>query len=993
MVMFPPQHDEPGNGDGPVSATEPTVSSLTPQSRRGRWLSPTPDSLLGIGGEHDLTRDSIKARLFPTLGARVDALPAKIARFSVLRRLGEGGMGVVFVAYDDQLDRKIAIKLLRGHHRSDEHSRSRVRLKREAQALARLSHPNVVGVHEVGEWRGEDYIAMELVPGQTLRKWLSRPRPWSDIVAVLVQAGRGLHAAHEAGLVHRDFKPDNVMVDDDGRVRVLDFGLVRASESGESELSESEFEPDMQPLDQPLTRAGSVMGTPVYMAPEQHEGKPVDALSDQFSFCVTAFEALFGQRPFASASLYELIEATRVGAVREIPRDSKVPRRVRETVLRGLEADPARRWPSMAALLAELEAVADRHSRRPWTLLAAGSAGAIVAGVLVGSWPTPELDPESRCAGIDASALAGSWDDVRRAEIEQAMLATGAPYAASSFAVFAAELDAWSGEWVAAEREACEATHVSEVQSSALLERRQVCLANQARRVEGLLAAFTNADSSVLDRTGELLAQLPDPTRCTDPDRQPVELEPALAEQVAAIEVELGKVEGLLAVGRLERAGELLDGLAGSPVRASQPAIDVRISGFGLELEWARGHQPEVADRWRALAGEARLHGLAELETDLRVELAIAAVGSLPKLELERWLIDDAELALAASDERDSRRVFRLARARLQLLARQGHYEQAKLGYLALITEIEPHGWRDLSAFFRLALAGVEAELGDLDAAERDYQAGRSLLAEQWGPAHPLVAAADHDLAIVAIDRGDFDRARTLLDQAEAIHRINPGSLALADDRSARAGLALSTGNLAEAGEVARAALEVYERELGPNHETTLRMIEIRGIVRYFEGDLDGSLADYDRVLPEYVARFGEHDVQVGLLHVNRGDTLLALGRASEALAEHQRGFDTLMAAVPGHPVIGSARAGRGEARLALGEHALAIEDLELAVTEIEPGEVTELAETRFALARALAAAGRDPDRVAELGDQARSSFEQLGLTTLVETLDRWRRH
>jgi serine/threonine protein kinase/tetratricopeptide (TPR) repeat protein len=996
--MFPPSNDEAPTAPG-EHATDPSSSaarrSATRSSRAGG--SPTPDSLLGIdGSEQKVLRDSIKARLFPAMTGGVEpdiegSGTPKIARFTVLRRIGEGGMGVVFAAYDEELDRKLAIKLLRSKHRSDD--RSRARLLREAQALARLSHPNVVGVHEVGEWRGEVYLAMEFVPGETLRRWLVRPRPWLEIVDVLIQAGRGLQAAHEAGLIHRDFKPDNVMVGEDRRVRVLDFGLVRASEDSSAHDERAERPEDvatvLHPLALSLTRVGSLLGTPIYMSPEQHVGAPATASGDQFSFCVTAFEALFGRRPFVGDSLIALIEAARDGQIQAVPKDSRVARRVREAVLRGLAADPAQRWPSMAALLAELDAGRGRRAGS-WPLLAAAGTGAILAGVLAASWPEAEVAPT--CASVDASALAGTWDPARRQQIEQAMLATGLPHAASSFAVLANALDVWTGEWVATGRRSCEATHVHAVQSSAVLERQQACLRGQVRRVDGLLEVFADVDPTVLERTGELLEHLPDPARCSDPDEQPT-LDPALAERLIAIEEQVGEVEGLLAVGKREQARERLSRVELEATGLVHPPTELRIRGLGIELEWARGYSLEVAHRWRALAGEARLFGLDELETDLRVKLAIAGARNLPTIDLERWLIDDAELALAAHDEHDSRRVLQLQRARVRLLEREGRHGEAKAGYLELLAASERRGSPILIAQALQSLANVEADAGDLDAADQGYLRARAIMVEHWGPDHPDVAMIDYALALVSIDRGDFEKATLLLDRAEAIHETNPGSLALADDRNARVALAVYTGELDEAGELARAALEVYERELGPEHETTLRMLELRGIVRYFEGDFEGSLADYDRVMPAYVALFGERDVQVGLLHINRGDTLLALGRPREALAENQLAHSILSAAVPDHALLGSALAGRGEARLGLGEHELAIADLEAALVRIEPGEVTELAETRFTLARALSAVGRDPERVIELGDQARASFEQLGLTTQLETLDRWRQH
>ena len=987
-------HDDPQDPRG--VATHPTGRSGTRPSHAGPWHSPTPDSLLGIGeSEQRVVRDAIKARLFPKVAGqatqdREGSGIAKIGRFDVLRRIGEGGMGVVFAAYDEQLDRKVAIKLLRGHHRGDD--RSRARLLREAQALARLSHPNVVQVHEVGEWKGEVYVAMEFVPGQTLRRWLERPRPWLEILEVLIQAGRGLEAAHAGALVHRDFKPDNVMVGETGRVRVLDFGLVRASEALDPitpSTRESGETSEANPLGLLLTRAGSVLGTPVYMAPEQHVGEPADARSDQFSFCVTAFEALFGRRPFAGESLIALIEATRSGELRAIPSDSAVSRRVREAVLRGLSADPGLRWPSMTALLAELEA---GRGRPRWALLAAGGGGALVAGVLAsslvafgGPWSKAESEPS--CADIDLDALAGTWDVERRHAIEESMLATELPYAASSFAMVERRLDAWAEDWVATERRACEATLVHNVQSRAALDRQQACMLGQARQVAGLLEVFGAADQAVLEHASELLDQLPDPSHCEDPDLGPT-LEPALAQRVASLEPKIGELQALLVTGKLEPASALLVAITREAEGLGHPATELRIAALALELDWKRGFEPEVAQRWRALAGEARLFGLDALEVDLRVGLAVATSRSMPTLAAT-WLLDDAELILAARDETTSDRALRLQRTRAQLLGQQGRHAEALALARSLVVESQTRGAPELEANARQTLANLEADAGDLEAAELEGGRARVLFVERWGEAHPRVAALDHDLAIIAMERGEFDKARELLDQAEAVHRANPGSLALADDQQARVTLAVYTGELGEAGALARAAVEVYERELGPGHETTLRMLELRGIVRYYEGDFAGSLADYDRVLPGYLALFGERDVQVGLLHLNRGDTLMALGRPQEAEAEAELALALLSATLPDSSALASALAGRGEARLALGEVEPAIEDLEAALVGIT--EITELAETRFALARALAAADRDPARVAELSDLARASFEALGLTTQLETLDRWR--
>ena len=322
----------------------------------------------GPGLAQQLARADLKARLF---GAPAES--ARVGRYAVLRRLGAGGMGVVYVAYDEQLDRKIALKLVHpGHHDPDASARSR----REAQALARLSHPNVVQVYEVGEYQGQVYLAMEFVPGHTLRAWQTQtPRPWRTIVAMYLQAGRGLAAAHARGLVHRDFKPDNVLVgDDDQRPRVLDFGLARVParhlSQEPSNLSPGTSPPDLSPepdlRDQGaarLTTPGAVLGTPAYMAPEQLDGADADPRSDLFSFCTALHEALHGARPFAGDTRTALRAAFHRGTPTR-PRAADLPAWLQRTIERGLAEDPAARWPAMDPLLAALARDPTRWRRR-----------------------------------------------------------------------------------------------------------------------------------------------------------------------------------------------------------------------------------------------------------------------------------------------------------------------------------------------------------------------------------------------------------------------------------------------------------------------------------------------------------------------------------------------------------------------------------------------------------------------------------------------------
>jgi serine/threonine-protein kinase len=321
------------------------------------------------------------------------ALGALVGRYLILGRLGSGGMGVVYSAYDPELDRKIALKLLRPETAAG--SNGRARLLREAQAMARLSHPNVVSVFDVGTFGEDVFVAMELVEGTTLKQWLkAQPRSIRDVLEVFLQAGRGLAAAHERGLVHRDFKPDNVIIDGQGRVRVLDFGLARVA-SGETPINETptsmSLPPDWTPssgtpLSNALTRTGAFLGTPAFLSPEQWHGDATDERSDQFSFCIALYEALYGERPFDAASEAMLGVEVVGGRVRKAPAASNVPTGLRAILLRGLTVDRAARFESMEALLGALHSdpALVRHRWLRSALLLVSVAAVVSAAVAGG---------------------------------------------------------------------------------------------------------------------------------------------------------------------------------------------------------------------------------------------------------------------------------------------------------------------------------------------------------------------------------------------------------------------------------------------------------------------------------------------------------------------------------------------------------------------------------------------------------------------------------
>ncbi len=353
--------------------------------------------------------------------------PTRIGRFVVIKRIGEGGMGLVYAAFDDALDRKVAVKLL--HPRgSGAGSDARARLVREAQALARLSHPSVIHVYEVDTWQDQVYLAMEFVDGGTLGQWQRQEgRGWREVLEAYVAAGRGLAAAHAAGIVHRDFKAANVLVRRDGAVRVVDFGLARqeleaGSSTGGRPVELESSAPNLSLVtgeisgDAPLTRTGVIMGTPAYMAPEQHLGQRADARSDQFSYCVSLFEALHGFRPFAGENLPALRRNVLAGRIEHPPRYTDIPPRIFKVLQRGLQIDPHDRYPSMEALLDELV----RDPRVALQRLVYLMLALVAVGLVAGLWWSERDERAARAEGerlraqLDHARVLNAEEELRR---------------------------------------------------------------------------------------------------------------------------------------------------------------------------------------------------------------------------------------------------------------------------------------------------------------------------------------------------------------------------------------------------------------------------------------------------------------------------------------------------------------------------------------------------------------------------------------------------
>ncbi|MBK7829683.1 serine/threonine-protein kinase [Nannocystis sp.] len=537
-----------------------TPAGVTPDARLVDPNAPT------VTPAADATRPGLGPGLARPPRHEDPPAPAAIGRFTVLRELGRGGTGVVYAAYDEQLDRKVAVKLLHSETRED---LARARLLREAQAMARLAHPNIVGVHEVGTFGRQVYVAMEFVHGMTLHAWLKRTRrPLGERVAMFLQAGEGLAAAHAAGLVHRDFKPANVMVGDDGRVRVLDFGLARAEASPGSAPGLGDLEPapehssavaNLRSLDASITVTGVMLGTPAYMAPEQFLGAHVDARSDQFAFCVALFEATHLSRPFPGDTLAELMSRVLAGVVQEPATANNVPRSLHALLLRGLQRDPDKRWPAMRPLLDALAPLARTPARRSW--LATAAAGTLFLGGGLGLAAQAGL-VDAACSG-GADRIEAVWHPALQERLATVARDSGLPGAEAAFLRARAGFDAYAEAWILGHADACE-------DSGPQLDLRMACLDERRGAFATAIDMFARLDAEVLAHSEQLVADLPRIDACADDSYLRAKVrppdDPEVAARVAALRSELASAE------TLERGGKFADALAAlAPAQAAAP--------------------------------------------------------------------------------------------------------------------------------------------------------------------------------------------------------------------------------------------------------------------------------------------------------------------------------------------------------------------------------------------------------------------------------------
>ena len=525
----------------------------------------------------------------------------EIGRYVVIEEVGSGTMGLVVAAFDPTLDRKVAIKVVRLDPTGT--TSGRQRLIREAQAMAKLQHPNVVTVFEVGTFRDQLFLAMEYIAGSTLADWLKQPgRTRREIVAAFVAAGQGLAAAHRASIVHRDFKPSNVLVAKDGRVRVADFGLATAPTDVPPPPVHVPRDSDPGPMG--MTKTGAILGTPAYMSPEQYRGEAADARADQYSFCVALYEALHGELPFEGATFLVYRDNVLAGRIREAPKDSDVPPRIRKVLLRGLALAPGDRYPDLDQLLDELSY--DPAARRRIALAGAAGAAAVAATAIALGVGRGSADDDP-CAAAE-QPIASVWTTQQRETLQQSFVATGSPGAADAFGRVAQALDARVTSLRAARRDACEATSVRHEQSPELLDRRIACVDGRAAATTALIGVLTEQrDADALAKAMTAVLALPPVEPCADraallaadASLPP----PAIRAQVDELVRRLDRVEAMSNAGLWTKAVDELASVTPAADRLGHAPVQARAHFLAADAHIQLDHNEQGIAEFRK-AGE-----------------------------------------------------------------------------------------------------------------------------------------------------------------------------------------------------------------------------------------------------------------------------------------------------------------------------------------------------------------------------------------------------
>jgi tetratricopeptide (TPR) repeat protein/tRNA A-37 threonylcarbamoyl transferase component Bud32 len=797
-----------------------------------------------------------------------------IGRYIVLGLLGKGGMGVVYSAYDPELDRKVALKLLRvvNRRKGEDVDAKRMRLLREAKAIARLSHPSVVVVYDVGTWEDQVFIAMELVDGLTIPRWIETKKPkWREVLKVFIAAGEGIAAAHAADLIHRDLKPENVMVTRDEKVRVMDFGLARQidriTDEGPFNANDADVDGDTQPGVRPaesrLTHEGNVVGTPAYMPPEQYLGV-TDERSDQFSFCVALYEMVYGQHPFEAKTAFGLTGNVQAGRIHEAPARTKVPVWLRKILLRGLRPRPEDRYPTMPDLLDALRKDPS-VARKRW--LMAGAIFAAAGGLAYGFQRAADSKRAFCAAGPER--LAGAWelgggskgvDGSGHASLRKAFLATGKPYAPDAVRGVTKLLDEYAARWVGLYRDSCEATNVRGDQSAELLDLRMSCLNDRLGGLHALTDIFRTATGEVVEHAVEAAHALTPLDGCSDVKQLRSLIpppDPTMRARVEQLRRELAQIKAVHDSGRYVAALEQL----------------------------------------RPVVREAKELGYRPLEAEALVPMgrANAELGRYPEAE---HILDEALRSALASRHDDLLAEF--SAWQIWAVGSQGRFAESEHWMRFADSIIERNGKSDsLMYSWILNNMGAVYYLQHRYAESLEYQQRAKTIKEKiLGTEDPDFAATLGNVALALLKVGQPEKALTLIDRSLNIQRRALGNFhpTLADNLSNRGEILIALGKLQEALQAYRDANQLWQREFGHESPQAAYALTGTGIVltklgkgREAIGHLEQALRIRETSDPD-VGRLAETKFALAVALLESGtDAARATALARQSLEAYRR--------------------------------------------------------------------------------------------------------
>ncbi|EDM75527.1 serine/threonine kinase family protein [Plesiocystis pacifica SIR-1] len=796
-----------------------------------------------------------------------------IGRYVILDSIGMGGMGLVCAAYDPKLDRKIALKLLRTASTGEASTAGRNRLFREAQALARLSHPNVVTVHDVDVYEGQVYIAMEFVEGTNLRDWVKDgQRSWEEVLAKFIPAGEGLAAAHTAGIIHRDFKPANILLSNDGDVRVADFGVAKERTKGErAERLELEVLRNQKPLgdmsdatsedaliseiqssaSRDLTVAGRMVGTPAYMAPEQHMGLRVGPFTDQYSFCVSLYEALYGRLPFEGTDRRDQLTKMTEGRLRPPPKEGParhVPSWVHKVLARGLNPHPSERWPSMEALLSALQR---DPIRRLWRA-GAGAVGIIgvtagVLGWLLGGSVIEE--PADMCEDVGAK-IHERWGDQQREALRAAFGRSSKPFAADAADRVIRFFNHWSEGWEQQSVEICQhAQAVGGEQQAMLAEERMRCLDQRLQDFEALVELFSEADDQIVEGSVGVAHDLPDPDDCAtvtaSQTSEDLDLTPEQRELLEAMDADLDRAQALAALGKFDTSLPLAKAVVANARELEHESTLVR-GLYDLAQSQAETNDPDGA------------------EASLREAVVLAAKRGDARHEAKLW----ARMIHYVGHKQNRR-----SEGRAWALAAEG----------ALARAGEPP---ELTARFESAMGSLLYGDGKYEEALAHYRQGLELAERALGTDNELTLTLMSNLGIALAVVEKFDEATEVLELAveRNLNFYGPSHPKVASVYASLGNVRSLVNDVDGAVAALESALEIRKQVFGPD-STQVASVELTlaNIASTAKRGVEEALERSERAAATFLVHRGESSVEYAVAMTNVGWANAVLGRYDDA--------------------------------------------------------------------------------------------------------------